>query len=278
MTEVSFAARFSRRHLADQLVAQFLRLRDLGHWDGVVAMIAPDLEVEDLRQCVDRPVPTSDALNSVMSTFPIDGGELLNIQVVAERGTRLALVHVTISYPPKGIEDMYCVMACAESGLIQRLALFDGGDLDVALARLARDFASTLDPVPAGVMNTASGLMIAIGERDYTAIEALTTRDLRHVDRRHESPITLSKPEVMDLVRSVLESDREVTDVITEIHHVNGRGVVASRSQARARPDGRLATDIVLVAVRNSQVDLVEFFDDADLQLALLRLEAVTSV
>ena len=277
MTEVSFAARFSRRHVTDSLVAQFLRLRELDHWEGVLGMVAPDLVVEDLRTLVDSPVPDSDALNAIMATFPVDGGELLAIRIVAERGLRHALVHVTISYPPNGVEDMYLVMSCADSGLIHKLTLFDGVDLDLAVAQLASEYAATLDPAAAKVMNTASGVMRAIAARDYTAIEALTTADLRHVDRRRESPITLGKADVMDLVRSVLESDRDLVDVITEIHHINARGLIASRTQTTTHSDTRGGTDLVLVGVRDSQVDVVEFFDDADLQIALLRLESVST-
>lgn len=273
MTEISFPGNFSQPHATESLARQFQRYHAQGDWRAVTTMLADDLVVHDMRVLVGRPVHDGDALTAVLDRFGEVGGDLLAVRIVAERGHRHALAHVELTYPPHGEQDLLLAMECSEEGQVSKLELFDGGELADAGRALAQLHLASLPDDHAATVELGARLMDAVWTRDLATIEALMDDDLTHVDHRQDPPLTLDRDETLDLVASVLGADPDVVDLVTEMHRISHRGVVASRTQTRARAMTTLRPDIVLLGVRDGRIDLVEFYPEGDGSKALARLQ-----
>jgi class 3 adenylate cyclase/ketosteroid isomerase-like protein/tetratricopeptide (TPR) repeat protein len=243
-------------------------------WDGVVACLTPDSVIDDRRPLYRYVIRGDEVLTWLRKGF--DNRAAIFDELVATRGDRLSLHHVTIT-TPEGYAgtaeyDRLHLEEVDEDGCRACTVYFDADDLDAAFEELdARHARLTPGHVPFG-----HRLVDCCTRRDWAGISDLFSEGVVLEDHRHLRLGSLvGRDAVVEVFRSIFElSD----DVRLRIHQTldsadhAGLGLISSQGVIDGGPFENLAVSVVEYD-RAGRATRLEYFDMEQLDEALARYD-----
>lgn len=260
-------------HVPSAIIGYLRALRDADA-ESLAQLLAPDIHIDDGRRDPLIRIESADVLRGAVQLMADTDFE---VRLIAVRGDLVALVRFILKDDADVRSDALVAVRCNEAGQVAALRVFDVAQHNEAIEALRAFHKAIVPEAEAHVLEVTGWLVAAMVSRDFEALERVLTPDMRHVDHRDADHLTLTRDEVIAALGSVLDADADLIDVVTEVHAVTARGVVASVTQATRETLGLTDPEISVVTVRGDQIDLAEFYDEEDLGLALERLRDLTT-
>ncbi|OMC56764.1 hypothetical protein A5747_05800 [Mycobacterium sp. IS-836] len=243
-------------------------------WAEMAETMADDIVTHDHRRVVNADVLHGrDAHVTNMQAVAEVGFEGITSTVVATRGQRLALIRIQSSIhgfePGEMSTEMLSVVEVDGDNRLTASAIFDGDDIDAALARLEARY---LEGEAAPYVQVWSAITEGFAVLSRGEIPAITP-EFEDIDRR--SGPTMAPGDLIEFLRAAFADSVGITMYVEAVHRLTGLGAVVTHvakgtSQTGFDAEWRM-TDVF--TVEGDRVSRCEFFDEADLDAALARFD-----
>ncbi|WP_217695763.1 nuclear transport factor 2 family protein [Mycobacterium sp. SP-6446] len=243
-------------------------------WAEMAETMADDIVTHDHRRVVNADVLHGrDAHVTNMQAVAEVGFEGITSTVVATRGQRLALIRIQSSIhgfePGEMSTEMLSVVEVDGDNRLTASGIFDGDDIDAALARLEARY---LEGEAAPYVQVWSAITEGFAVLSRGEIPAITP-EFEDIDRR--SGPTMAPGDLIEFLRAAFADSVGIKMYVEAVHRLTGLGAVVTHvakgmSQAGFDAEWRM---IDVFTVEGELVSRSEFFDEADLEAALARFD-----
>lgn len=245
-------------------------------WETMAETMADDIVHDDRRRAANGGMQNGrDAVVANMLAIADVGVKNIEFSVIATRGDRLMLGRQRVSGDERpdafGIDVLIVVEVDADNRFAFGVA-FDPDDLDAAFAELDARFGTGEAATHAQMWS-----LIAQGYATFNGRELPpTTTDWEIVDHRRGSPFQSGDLEAYLLAGWDVLAD--VTMFVESVHRLSNVGAVITHAGVGASRDGFDAEwRMIALLVAGSPTNRCEFFDEADLDVALARFDELRS-
>ncbi|WP_336584509.1 BTAD domain-containing putative transcriptional regulator [Mycolicibacterium tusciae] len=260
---------------ASQLCERFLASFGDRDWDVIADLFAEGYCLEDRRRTVNSGVRRGrdDAIEDMRAAVDVGLWANLSSAVIATRGDRLALMHLRASgHDPEASQlDVLQVIETDADERFADVAVLDVEDVNAAIAELdARYLAGEAAP-HAQTMSVITDVYTALNRHELSP----TTADWVNIDHRQGAPFAPG-----DLIAYLRASWDQVPDMsfrIEAVHRLSELGAVFTQVMKGTSQEGfdaewRL---VEIMTVEGDVVSRAEIFDEADLDAALAKFDAL---
>jgi hypothetical protein len=262
---------------ATKVEARFQEYFAARDWEAMGEILADDIFADDRRRVVNAgPRHGRDAKIADMRATADLGTKNGTSTVIAIRGQCLALVRIRLSGRDQRPDAFHTEMlGIAEIDADNRMAarvLFDVDDDDAAFAELdARYLAGEAAPY-APVWSLISRSSAAFNRH----VMPPTAPDWVNID--HRKVTAFAPGDMTPHMRARSDVAPDIKFYIEEVHRLSNLGAVFTQPARGSSHEGFEAEwrDIILLSVEGDQFNRCEVFDEADLDAALARFDAVT--
>ena len=237
--------------------------------DAVAATVPADVLVDDRRANSNHRFDDGRSLVETLATWGTE--RLFDLSLLAHRGDAHALVGLSVALQEGDLECL--ILASCRGDQVEHLTIFDPGDLNEAMRELGECWASELPAPKANVIRVGAAWLHALLSRDFETVDGLLATDFEIHDHRSSTMQDLDAGAANDLLQTVLTDDDELMDLVTEIAGVNDKAVLGWRTQATAGRLDEVDEELALLGVVDGEVSVLEFFEAAQLDLAIRRLD-----
>ncbi len=244
-------------------------------WSAVSEMLAEEVLSEDRRHPINSGVRRGrDALITEISALAQVGIDLTT-EVVATRGERLVLSRIRTAGRDQGPDgfgsvDLDVIELGADGRFVARI-VFDEDDFDVAIAELDARYLSGEAAAHARTWSAITGTYAAVGRCEFPAI----TPDCVTIDHRRTTPF--GPGELSATIRAGWDRG-DIRPYVEAVHRLSDLGAVCSYAAHGVSHQGFDAEwqGVNVVTVDGDMVNHTEFFDEADIDLALARFDQLS--
>ncbi|WP_081293082.1 hypothetical protein, partial [Mycobacterium colombiense] len=242
-------------------------------WAAVAEVLADNSYVNDRRRVVN--VGSWDGRDDVIANMRAleEGLAHVALTVTATRGERLALIRIH-SFNPGSRRGEFAVeiLGIAEIDSAGRIAahiFFDVDDLDAACEELEARYLAGEAAAHARTWSAIVAAYAAIGRGQLFSL----TEDFEDID--HRCGAAMAPGDLTEFLRSALDQTPDLTIHIAAVHRLAPEGAVVTHAARGSSPDGFEAEwrEVSILMVDGDQINRVEVFDDADLDVALTRFD-----
>jgi hypothetical protein len=263
---------------ASQVAERFPAHMTAGEWDAVTELLAADVLVDDRRRGANAGIRHGRqvAIDDMRAAVEV-GFTHVTSTVIATRGERLALALVHASgraQQPEAFQiDVLQVVEIDADGQTAAVVMFDHGDIDAAFEELDARYL-------AGEAAAYSGAWSAVAQV-YTALNQgeLLTATADFVDIDHRRGAILAPGDLKEYLRATRDDSVAGRLYVVAVHRLTDLGAVVThvtRATSREGFDAEWRITNVFT-VDGDLINRGEFFDEADLDLALARFEELES-
>ncbi|WP_082990612.1 BTAD domain-containing putative transcriptional regulator [Mycobacterium sp. 1482292.6] len=261
---------------ASQIDDRFLAYFAARDWDSMAEMTADGFTSDDRRRVVGAGVQLGREVDiDNMRAWADVGIQKIVSDVIATRGERLFLGRTRFFGPEQGpaafhSEVLGLIEIDAENRVLARV-VFDGDDFDAAVAELDSRYLAGEASSNSRTWSLMTEAFAALSRREIPA----TTPDWVNIDHRRLAPIGAGDLEAF--LHATWELSPRARIYIAAVHRLSGRGAVVTHVAIGTSPAGFDAewqvVDVVLFD--GDRISRTELFDEADLEEALARFDAI---
>ncbi|EFG77816.1 adenylate/guanylate cyclase catalytic domain protein [Mycobacterium parascrofulaceum ATCC BAA-614] len=193
--------------------------------------------------------------------------------ILATRGQRLALSRIRSSAhglePGEISADMFGVVEIDRDSRMIVHSIFDADDFDAALAELDARYLAGEAASHAHTWAVITRVHVSFNRGE------LPPTDWVMIDHRRGTPFTFSNP--IPTISAKWDLTPDLTIHVEAVHRLSHIGAVVTHTQRGTSPEGLNAEWRMLqvLTVEGDRVDRCELFDEADLDAAIARFEAL---
>lgn len=256
-------------HHAPSTVIACLNAIRVNDQEAVAATVPADVPVDDRRADSNHRFDDGRTLVETLAQWGTE--RLFELSLLAHRGDAHALVGLSLALQEG---DMFClILANCRGDQVEHLTIFDPAELPEAMSELGECWASELPAAQATVVRVGSRWLQALLTRRFDVVDELLSSEFEIHDHRSSTLQDLDTGAANDLLQAVMTDDDELMDLVTEIVGVNDRAILGWRTQTTAGRLDEVDEELALMSVHDGEVTSLEFFEAAQLDLALRRLE-----
>lgn len=261
---------------ASRMAAQFQQVFTACDWDGMAAIFADDIHLDDRRPVVGVRCVGRDATIAKMSASADTGVKTLILTTAAIRGGHLALHRVTISSrdhrPDAFRTEAYVTTEVRADGQIVAFVMFDLGDVAAAYAELEARYGSGEAAPHAATWAAVTAAYGGFNQRDLVT----TAPNIKSIDHRRGA--AFASGELVSYLEAAWTDSPDTTIRIESVHRLADRGAIVTHAAAGTSQDGFLAEwrDTAMVIVEDGLVARIELFDESAVDAASARFDELT--
>jgi DNA-binding SARP family transcriptional activator len=261
---------------ASQVAERFWAYFESRDWDAMAEIIADDCCTHDRRRVVNADVLRGRAAHVTnMRAVAEVGFDGLTSTVLATREHRLALIRIHSaargSEPGEVTAEMLSVVEIDTDNRLAGAVIFDSDDIDAAFEELESRYIAGEASDYAHTWSVIARTNAAFNRRE------LPEADWVIIDHRPLAPVDAS--DLPAAIRAIWDLTPDLSNRIEAVHRLTIFGAVVTNTAYGTSPEGFAAEWRVvdLVAVEGDRISRDEFFDEADLEVALARFDELHS-
>lgn len=247
-------------------------------WDEFEGLYAVETTVESHRKMVGfRQADLVSTEWPHVNRRALEAGAVRGSQeVIAVRGERLALARVTLGTPDESSgapNDVYLQLyGIDEEYRISLQVFFDLEDIDAAMAELDVRFLAGEAAPYAHAWSVVVGVFAALGRHEIPP----ATPDWVNIDHRAGTPLAHS--DLRAIVATLNELTPNLSNYVESVHLLHDRGALFTQVSGGTSPDGFDAEWRILnlLMIDGDKVSRCELFDEADIDSAITKFEALS--
>lgn len=251
-------------------IMEFLRAALASDRTALEQVLAADLEVRDLRELSTNLIPDRDGMVESLTSF---GPNAFHIRMLAVRGDDLGMFRVQIARTEGGVADILVVARCTPASQMDLMILHDTPDVAGAVASLSRLWVADLEAEQVACASLMQEFIQRILRLDLEAARALVADDLLSIDRREGDVLVFEGDDAIGALFANIDDAEPQLHYSTDVHAVNGRGMVVSHTFATVETLGLTEPEVLLLGARDGVIDIIDYFDPDDVGAALARLD-----
>ncbi|WP_197514016.1 nuclear transport factor 2 family protein [Mycobacterium sp. 1165178.9] len=256
---------------ASQVEQRFLASFAARDWDAIAEMFAEDILLDDRRHLVNAGTRRGrDAEIANMRAVADVGVTNMTSTVIATRGERLVLGRYFIEDSWSGSTALCVSEIDAENQVLARV-IFDADDFDAAIAELDARYAAGEAAAHAHRWSVIADTQAGVNRREVPA----TTPDSVYID--HRPLVSIEGVDLAASLRAMWDITSAFSAYIEAVHRLDELGVVVTQVVHATMQEG-LDAELRYTEIVTFEGDLlsrVECFDEADLDTALARFDAL---
>jgi hypothetical protein len=263
---------------ASQVAERFPAHMTAGEWDAVTELLAADVLVDDRRRGANAGIRHGRqvAIDDMRAAVEV-GFTHVTSTVIATRGERLALALVHASgraQQPEAFQiDVLQVVEIDADGQTAAVVMFDHGDIDAAFEELDARYLVGEGAAYSGAWSAVAQVYTALNQGE------LLTATADFVDIDHRRGAILAPGDLKEYLRATRDDSVAGRLYVVAVHRLTDLGAVVThvtRATSREGFDAEWRITNVFT-VDGDLINRGEFFDEADLDLALARFEELES-
>ena len=254
-------------------------------WDTARRLLADDPVLDDRRQNVGSyAVGAEKWVSNFRAQADLGLDVILDQDVIAIRGERLALADVTVADPNGNSIQALTLLELNDEGKTGRLVWFDPEDFDAAFADLDERFMAGEGASHGNLLNVFNRFRNGFNNRDWDKLRAVLAEDLVVSDRRPASLGEMRGPDAwIDAIKVLIDLVPTLRTEVFAYRTMTSDGFVAQMLNQGLSEDGASVETsfIAVVQIRGSVISHWAHFPVEDLDAALahfVELGRTTSV
>lgn len=247
-------------------------------WAATAEILADDVATDDRRRVVNvGPRQGRDAVLAEISATAEAGVENVTSAVIATRGERLVVGRVHLAIRDQRSEAYYVeVLLLVEVDADDRIAtriVFDADDIDAAIKELETRYAAGEAAAHAHTWSLVAQTYAGFNRRELHPV----VPNWESID--HRRGIASAQLDAIGYAHAAWDTTPDVKAYVETIHQLSNLGAVVTAVTHGTSADGFEAEwrDINLVTFERDMVKRFEFFDEDDLDAALVRFDELNA-
>jgi tetratricopeptide (TPR) repeat protein len=270
--------RVSLENVATRVYKRLLEYFVARDWDAASGILADCISTEDRRRVVNAGVRQGrSAVIAEITGLAEMGIQKPTSDTIATRGERLVLSRARSmggSHRPEAYQlELLHVVEIDADETVTAIVVFELEDIDAAIAELDARYLAGEAAVHAHIWSAVMGCYAAVNRHELPA----TTTDFVDIDhRRGTTPF--APGEVKAYTRAAWSQTPDISFRIEAVHRLSDRGAVVTHAIRGTSREGFEAEwrEVPLMTLEGDLFNRSEFFDEADVDAALARLEELS--
>ncbi|MDT7736533.1 MAG: hypothetical protein QOE12_3707, partial [Mycobacterium sp.] len=261
---------------ASRAVERYIAHFTARDWDALATVMSDEIVTDDRRRGANAGMRHGrDAEVMNLRTSADAGVTCMASVVIAIRGERLVLVHALGRY--EGSEEfpveMLAVVEINSGNQIAAIVLFDLDDFDSAIAELDARYLAGEAAAHARTWSMIAESCASLGRQENLAT---VSPDAMFVDHRRAAAFGLT--DLTTYIRAGYDLGQHIRPYIEAVHRLSDLGAVCSYAAHGFSDQGFDAEwqGISPASVNGDMLNRCEFFDEADIDLAITRFEELS--
>ena len=259
---------------ASQAAERLRRCFAARDWDGLAEILTEDILADDRRRIVGTGIRCGREANVADIRAGAEvGAEDITSTVIATRGERIVLDRALFSSSDQQPEALNSeLLRIVEIDTDNRMTcclMFDLDDVDAAFAELDARYLAGEAAAHARTWSVIAGIYAAFNRRELPAMDWVT------VDHRRGTPFASS--DLITSIRTSLDLTPDLSIRIEAVHRLSNFGAVLTNTSYGTSQEGFDAEwrMIHVLTVEGERINRLELFDEADIDAAIARFEAL---
>jgi DNA-binding SARP family transcriptional activator len=246
------------------------------NWDAMAKGLSGDFSIEDRRRVVNMGNSQGRDAELTVHAYAAVGTENVKSTVVATREQRLALNHYRFSgrdqRPDAFRVEMLAVVEIDAEERMAAVVVFDADDFDSAIAELDARYLAGEATAHARTWSVITGGHAALNRHELPP----TTPDCVSIDHRRGA--AFAPGELVAYLRAGWDLDQNIRTYVEVVHRLTDLGAVCTHVAHGFSQEGFDAEwrGVDLLTVDGDMVNRCEAFNEADLDAALAKFEALS--